>query len=217
VSADASSRTWTVVGWHPEQGDAISIAGRIGEDAREVRRWIIPGADANAHFFYLPVIDTALAVTRARLVHGPALLSRLAGVPEHRWQLWKLDGKTGAPLAGTAAALVCLDPLPRDHALLCLARHAAHTVIWSVDGPSGEITEIGTIGAFRLARLKPGHVRLVMVDGTVLHVPHRGRQTTRFAPAAEPGDLIGLDSTEHNVAMLVRGRTEVRLSLYETR
>jgi Zn-dependent protease with chaperone function len=217
VAADASSRTWTVVGWHPEQGDAISVAGRIDEDAREVRRWIIPGADANANFFYLPVIDTALAVTRASLVHGPALLSRLAGVPEHRWQLWKLDGKTGATLAVTAAALVCLDPLPRDHGLLCLARHAAHTVIWSVDGRSGKITELGTIGAFRLARLKPGHVRLVMVDGTILHVPRGGRQTTRFAPAAEPGDIVDLDSTEDHVAMLVRGRTEVRLSLHETR
>ena len=217
VSADASSRTWTVVGWHPEQGDAISVVGRIGEDTRQVRRWIIPGADANAHFFYLPVIDTALAVTRTRLVHGPALLSRLAGVPEHRWQLWKLDGTTGTALAVTAAALVCLDPLPRDHAVLCLARHAAHTVIWSVDGRSGRITELGRIGAFRLARLKPGHIGLVMVDETVLHVPRRGRPPTRFAPAAGPGDLIDLDSTEEHVAVLVRGRTEVRLSLYETR
>ena len=91
------------------------------------------------------------------------------------------------------------------------------TVIWSVDGRSGKITELGTIGAFRLARLKPGHVRLVMVDGTILHVPRGGRQTTRLAPAAEAGDIIGLDSTEDHVAMLVRGRTEVRLSLHETR
>jgi hypothetical protein len=156
-------------------------------------------------------------VTRATLVHGPALLSRLAGVPEHRWQLWKLDGKAGATLAVTAAALVCLDPLPLDHALLCLARHDAHTVIWSVDGHSGKITELGTIGAFRLARLKPGHVRLVMADGTILHVPRGGGQTMRFVPAAEPGDIIGLDSTEDHVALLVRGRTEVRLSLHETR
>ena len=217
VSADASSRIWTVVGWHPEEADAISITGRVGDDAREVRRWVIPGADANASFFYLPVIDTAFSVTRARLPHGPALLSRLAGVPEHRWELWKLDGKTGVTLAVTAAALVCLDPLPRDHALLCLARHAAHTVIWSVDGRSGEITEVGTIGAFRLARLRSGHVRLVMVDGTVLQVPRGGRQAKRFAPATEPGDIVEVDSTEDHVAMLVRARTEVRLSLYETR
>jgi hypothetical protein len=216
VSADASSRIWTVVGWHPEEADAISVAGRVGDDAREVKRWIIPGADANASFHYLPVIDTAFTVTRATLRHGPALLSRLAGVPEHRWELWKLEGKTGVTLAVAAAALVCLDPLPRDHTLLCLARHAAHTVIWSVDGRSGKITELGTIGAFRLARLRSGHVRLVMVDGTILQVPRGGQQAKRFAPA-EPGEIVEVDSTEDHVAMLVRVRTEVRLSLYETR
>jgi hypothetical protein len=155
-------------------------------------------------------------VTRATLRQGPALLSRLAGVPEHRWELWKLDGKTGVTVAVTAAALVCLDPLPRDEALLCLARHAAHTVIWSVDGCSGKITELGKIAPFRLARLRSGHVRLVMVDGTILQVPRGGRQAKRFAPEGL-GDIVEIDSTENHVAMLVRTRTEVRLSLYETR
>jgi Zn-dependent protease with chaperone function len=216
VSADASTGIWTVVGWHPEEADAISVAGRVGDDARTVKRWIILGADANASFHYLPVIDTAFSVTRATLRHGPALLSRLAGVSEDRWELWKLEGKTGATLAVTAAALVCLDPLPRDEVLLCLARHAAHTVIWSVDGRSGKITELGTIGAFRLARLSSGHLRLVMVDGTILRVPRGGRHAKRFAPE-EPGDVVEVDSTEDHVAMLVRARTEVRLSLYESR
>ena len=217
VSADPSSRIWTVVGWHPEEADAISVTGLIGDDALKVRRWIIPGADANASFFYLPVINAAFSVTRSRIVRGPALLSRLAGVSEQRWELWRLDGKRGATLAVTAAALVCLDPLPRDRALLCLARHAAHTVIWSIDGPSGKITDLGTIGAFRLAQLRPGHVSLVMVDGTILHVPRSGRETTRFAPVAEAGDIVDLDSTEDHVAMLVREQAEVRLSLRGTR
>jgi Zn-dependent protease with chaperone function len=216
VSTDASSGIWTVVGWHPDEADAISVAGRIGDDARQVKRWIIPGVDAYASFHYLPVIDTAFSVTRATLRQGPALLSRLAGVPEHRWELWKLDGKTGVTVAVTAAALVCLDPLPRDEALLCLARHAAHTVIWSVDGRSGKITELGKIAPFRLARLRSGHVRLVMVDGTILQVPRGGRQAKRFAPEGL-GDIVEIDSTENHVAMLVRTRTEVRLSLYETR
>jgi len=217
VSADASSRIWTVVGWHAEEGDAISVAGHIGDDTRKVRRWVIPGADLNASFFYLPVIDTGFSVTRARLVRGPALLTRLAGVPEDRWELWRLQGETGGTLAVTASALMCLDPLPRDHALLCLARHAVHTVIWSVDGRTGKITELGTVGAFRLGALKPGHVRLVMADGTILHVPRGGGQTTRFVPAGEPGDIVGLDSVENHVAVLVRDRTETRLSLYESR
>ena len=216
VSADVSSRIWTVVGWHPEEADAISVTGRVGDDTREVKRWIIPGADANASFHYLPVIDAAFSVTRTTFRHGPALLSRLAGVPEYRWELWKLEGKTGVTLAVTAAALVCLDPLPRDEALLCLARHAAHTVIWSVDGRSGKITELGTIGPFRLARLRAGHLRLVMVDGTILQVPRGGRQAKRFAPA-EPGDIVEVDSTQDHVALLVRARPEVRLSLHETR
>jgi Peptidase family M48 len=216
VSADAPSGTWTVVGWHPEEADAISVAGRVGDDAREVKRWVIPGADANASFHYLPVSDTAFSVTRATLRRGPALLSRLAGVPEHRWELWKLGGKTGVTLAVTAAALMCLDPLPRDEALLCLARHAAHTVIWSVDGRSGKITDLGSIGAFRLARLRSGHVRLVMADGAILQVPRRGQHAKRFGPA-EAGDIVEVDSTEDHVAMLVRTRAETRLSLYETR
>ena len=217
LSADGSSRVWTVVGWHPEEADAMSIAGRVGDDRPEVRRWVIPGADAHAAFHYLPAIDTAFSVTRARLPHVPALLSRLAGVPEHRWELWKLDGWKGTALAVTAPGLLCLDPLPRDEALLCLARHAAHTVMWSVDGRSGTITELGAIGAFRLARLRPGHVRLLMADGTVLQVPRGGGQARRFAPAAEPEDIVELDSTQDHAALLVRARDDVRLSLYEAR
>jgi hypothetical protein len=216
VSADGSSGVWTVVGWHPEDADAISIAGRVGDDAPEIRRWIIPGADAHAAFHYLPAIDTAFSVTRATLSHAPALLSRLAGVPEQRWELWKLDGRKGTALAVTAPALLCLDPLPRDEALLCLARHAAHTVMWSIDGRSGTITELGALGAFRLARLRPGHVRLLMGDGTVLQVPRNGGPARRFAPA-EPEDITELDSTENHAAVLVRAGGEVRLSLYEAR
>jgi Zn-dependent protease with chaperone function len=217
VSADASSGLWTVVGWHPDDADAISVVGRVGEDARAVKRWIIPGVDAHASFLYLPVVDAAFSVTRARLPQGPALLSRLAGVPEHRWELWKLHGRTGTTLAMTAAALVCLDPLPRDEALLCLAQHAAHTVLWSVDGRSGRITELGAIDAVRLARLRPGHVRLVMMDGSVLQLPRGAPHAKRFTLATEAGDVVEVDSTENHVAMLIRAGTEARLALYEAR
>jgi len=216
VAADAATGIWTVVGWHPEDADAISVVGRVGDDTRMAKRWVIPGADANASFHYLPATDTAFSVTRTTLRHAPALLSRLAGVSEHRWELWRLEGKTGATLTVTAAALVCLDPLPRDEALLCLARHGAHTVIWSVDGRRGSLTELGTIGPFRLARLSAGHLRLVMVDGTVVQVPRGGRHAKRLAPA-EPGDIVEVDATEDHVALLVRARTDVRLSRYESR
>jgi hypothetical protein len=181
-----------------------------------VKRWVIPGADADASFHYLPAVEAAFSVTRARLHRGPALISRLAGVPEDRWELWKLDGKAGVTVAVTAAGLVCLDPLPRDQALLCLARHAAHTVVWSVDGRSGRITELGSLGAFRLAQLRSGHVRLVMADGAIVRVATGARHATRFAPL-ESGEIVEIDSTDTHVATLVRARTEVRLSLYETR
>jgi hypothetical protein len=215
VSADTSSGSWAVIGWHPGGADVISVAGRVGADEQEVRRWPIPGVDTHPSFHYLPVTDTAFSVSRTTLSHGPALLSRLAGVPEHRWELWKLDGKGGVTLAVTAAALVCLDPLPRDEALLCLARHAAHTVIWSVDGRRGTITEVGTLGAVRLAGLGPGHVRLVAADGTILQAPRGGWQARRFAPAPEAGDIVEVASTEGHVAALVRTRTQARLWLYE--
>jgi hypothetical protein len=55
-----------------------------------------------------------------------------------------------------------------------------------------------------------------MVDGTILQVPRGGRQAKRFAPA-EPGDIVEVDSTQDHVALLVRARPEVRLSLHETR
>jgi hypothetical protein len=216
VSADASRGIWTVVGWHPEEGDAISIAGRVGEDATEVKRWVIAGADAKASFHYLPAVDAGFSVTRATLRHGPALLSRLAGVPEHRWELWKLDGKTGVTLAVTAAALVCLEPLPRDEALLCLARHADHTVLWSVDGRSGRIVQRGRADVVGRAPVRAGHARLVMVDGTILEAPRHGEPARRFAAAAL-GDIGELVSTDHHVATLVRAGKDVRLALYETR
>ena len=216
LSADAQTGIWTVVGWHPEEADAISVAGRVGDDARVVKRWVIPGADADASFHYLPAVEAAFSVTRARLHRGPALISRLAGVPEDRWELWKLDGKAGVTVAVTAAGLVCLDPLPRDQALLCLARHAAHTVVWSVDGRSGRITELGALGAFRLAQRRAGHLRLVMADGVIVRVVAGARHATRFTPL-EPGEIVEIDSTDTHVATLVRAKTEVRLSLYETR
>jgi hypothetical protein len=217
LSVDAPSGVWTIVGWHPDEADAISVTGRIGDDARQVKRWAIPGEDAHASFSYLPALDTAFSVTRTSLTHWPALLSRLAGVPEHRWELWKLDGKTGATVAVTAADLTCLDPLARDEVLLCLARHPTHTVIWSVDGRTGRITEVGATGPVRLARLRPGHVRLVMMDGEILRIPRGGRQALRFTPAPEPGHVIEMDSTTDHVALLMRTRAETRLALHPAR
>jgi hypothetical protein len=217
LSADASSGIWTIAGWHPEEGDAVTASGRIGQEALSVKRWVIPGQDENAYFFYLPVLDAAFSVTRAQLVRGPALLSRLAGVDEQRWQLWKLDGKSGVVLAMTAAALECLDPLPGDETLLCLARHADHTVIWSVAGRTGRITQIGRTGHVSLARLRPDHLRLLMADGTILRVSRAGGPATRSLPAVEPGPVIGLDSTEGRFATLSRAPANVRLSLYDAR
>ena len=217
LSADASSGTWTIVGWHPDEADAMSVRGRIGDDTLQVKRWAIPGADAHASFFYLPALEAAFSVTRTSLTPAPALLSRLAGVPEHRWELWKLDGKTGTTVAVTAAALACLDPLARDDALLCLARYPTHTVIWSVDGRTGRVTEVGATGPVRLARLRPGHVRLVMMDGGIWKIPRGGRQAQRLTAAPEAGDILEMDSTDDHVAMLVRTRAETRLALHAAR
>jgi hypothetical protein len=213
VSADAVSGAWTVVGWHPDDADAISVVGRLGESMPEVKRWAIPGADANASFFYLPAIKTAFLVTATKLPYRAALLSRVAGVPERRWELRKLDGTNGATLAVTAASLACLDPLPRDTALVCLARHAAHTVIWSVDGRSGELREIGTVPPFKWATLSSAHLRFVTTDGAVLQIPRGARQGTRFTPRMF-GDIVEISSTDGHLAMLQRSGNEARLALY---
>jgi hypothetical protein len=216
VSIDPVSGAWTVVGWHPEDADAISVAGRIGDSMPEVKRWAIPGADASPAFFYLPATKTAFLVTTTRLPYRAALLSRMAGVAERRWELRKLDGTNGATLALTAASLTCLDPLPRDTTLVCLARHAAHTVIWSVDGRSGELREMGRVGPFRWAGLSAAHLRFVMADGTALQVPRGLRQGTRFTPRVF-GEIVEISSTDAHLAMLQRAGTEVRLSLYAIR
>ncbi|HEU5194089.1 MAG TPA: hypothetical protein VFW70_05060 [Methylomirabilota bacterium] len=216
LSADAVSGIWTVVGWQPEDADAISVAGRLGEGMSEIKRWSIPGADANASFFYLPETKTAFLVTPTKLAYGAALLSRLAGVPERRWELRKLDGTQGATLAVTAAPLACLDPLPRDTTLLCLAQQATHTVVWSVDGRSGRLSEIGAVPSFRWVLSSSTHLRFIMGDGTVLQTTRGGRGGTRFTPT-EPGDIVEVSNAENHIAMLRRSGKDVRLSLYESR
>ena len=216
MSVDAVSGLWTIVGWHPEDADAISIAGRLGESMPEVRRWPIPGADANASFFYLPETRTAFLVTATKPAYGAALLSRFAGVPERRWELRKLDGTNSATLALTAAALSCLDPRPRDTTLLCLAQHAAHTVLWSVDGRSGQLSEVARLPVFSWAVSTSTHLRFVMADGTVLQTARGGRRGTRFTPR-EPADIVEVSNAENHIAMLRRSGKDVRLSLYESR
>jgi len=216
VSTDAATGAWTVVGWHPDDADAISVAGRLGDSMPEVKRWSIPGADANATFFYLPATRTAFLVTTTKLPYRAAVLSRVAGVPERRWELRKLDGTNGATLAVTAASLTCLDPLPHDTTLLCLARHAAHTVIWSVDGRSGALREMGAVPPYKWAALSAARLRFVMPDGAVLEIPRGARQGTRFTPRAA-GDIVEISSTDRHLAMLLRSANEVRLSLYESR
>jgi Peptidase family M48 len=216
VSVDAVGGIWTIVGWQPEDADAISVTGRLGEDMPEVKRWSIPGADTNASFFYLPQTKTAFLVTPTTLAYGAALLSRLSGVPERRWELRKLDGAKGTTLAVTAATLACLDPLPRDTTLLCLAQHAAHTVVWSVDGRSGALSEVGALPSFRWALSSATHLRFVSGDGTVLQTARGGRRGTRFTPT-EPGDIVEVSNAENHIAMLRRSGKDVRLSLYESR
>ena len=216
VSADAGSGMWTIVGWQPDDADAISIAGRLDEGAPEVRRWSIQGADANASFFYLPETRTAFLVTSTKLAYGGALLSRLAGVPERRWELRKLDGTQDTTLATTAATLACLDPLPRDATLLCLAQHATHTVVWSVDGRSGQLTELGAVPSFKWAVSSATHLRFVSGDGTVLQTARGNRQGARFT-LAEPGDILEVSGVDNHIAMLRRSGKDVRLSVYESR
>ena len=217
LSVDAASGIWTIVGWQPEDADAVSLTGRLGTaDMPEVKRWSIPGADTNASFFYLPETKTAFLVTPTKLAYGAALLSRLAGVPDKRWELRKLDGTRATKAALTAATLACLDPLPRDTTLLCLAQQATHTVVWSVDGRTGQLSEVGAVPPFRWAVSSPTHLRFVIGDGTVLQTTRGGRGGTRFRPT-EPGDIVEVSNAENHLAMLRRAGKDVRLSLYESR
>jgi len=214
LSVDTVGATWTIVGWQPEDADAISIAGRLGDSMPEIKRWSIPGADFNASFFYLPQTGAGFLVTPTRLAYGAALLSRFAGVPERRWELRKLDGTKSATVALTAAALSCLDPRPRDRTLLCLAQHATHTVLWSVDGRSGHVSEVARLPLFSWAVSSSTHLRFVTAEGTVLQMGRGGRRGTRFTPRV-PADIVEVSNAENHIAMLRRSGKDVRLSLYE--
>jgi len=216
LSVDAVTGAWTVVGWHPEDADAISIGGRLGDSRPEAKRWPVPGADSSPAFFYLPETRTAFLVTRTTLSSLPALLSRLAGVPERRWQIRKLDGTADITLATTAATLLCLDPMPHDDTLFCLARHSAHTVLWSIASRTGRITEAGTVAPFQMAALSSSDLCLALENRVVLQIP-RGRREGRRFVVSEPGDIFEMRTTGRHLAMLLRSANEVRVSLSETR
>src|SRR4029453_4349026 len=115
-----------------------------------------------------------------------------------------------------AAPLACLDPLPRDTTLLCLAQQATHTVVWSVDGRSGRLSEIGAGPPFRWGLSSSTPLRFIMGDGTVLQTTRGGRGGTRFT-TTEPGDIVEVSNAENHIAMLRRSGRDVRLSLYESR
>jgi len=85
--------------------------------------------------------------------------------------------------------------------------------VWSVDGRSGELREIGAVPPFKWASLSPAHLRFVTTDGAVLQIPRGARQGTRFTPRMF-GDILEISSTDGHLAMLQRSGNEARLSLY---
>ncbi len=219
LRADPASGMWTVVGTDPESGEFVAVVGRVDSEASVVDRWRLTGAAGYGGLAYLSATRSAFAVKSRLTAMSFFPVWLVLGVPPIQQEVWRLEGDGERRLATAPALVQCLDPLPGDEALLCLAHDADRTVLWSAAASGDTVRVLGALpGLVRLGRRESqGHLGCVTATGGLLLVNLPARTATRISLPSASGHPVDLAFAGESLAVLSQGAEGARLTLYELR
>jgi hypothetical protein len=223
---DAASGAWRVAGYDPGGRALVVVAGTVGRDDADERRWTIPEPEDLEDPGYLAG-RRVLLERRASRRPLPApvgwLLGRL-GLGDRgamQWEVWRLDAGGDRRLLASALHFACDPPRLPAEVFTCLASdRGARTLVWALDAESGALSPLGVLpaGVITATALGPGgRVAARTLQGEILLLEPASRDAVRLALPGGSRRVSGLALEDGGLGVLAARGDRSTVTVYEIR